>query len=158
MAKPMNKRQKMGIKYRPERLFSTISEVSELLNVPKHSLRNWEKQIEEFAPMRNGNRRYYRYQDVLMAQFIASRIKLKGYTLNAVQIEIRNLGAKKILHQAGMDVGKITGLNLKQAGLDSEDQEQLAAAALYQHMKELRRKVIKAKEVLAKNPNGAKKT
>ena len=43
----------------------TISEVAEILDVPKHVLRFWESKFSQINPMkRGGGRRYYRPSDI----------------------------------------------------------------------------------------------
>jgi transposase-like protein len=49
--------------------FRTISEVAEQLDVPQHVLRFWETRFSQIRPMkRGGGRRYYRPEDVDLAQ------------------------------------------------------------------------------------------
>lgn len=47
--------------------FRNISEVSSLLDVPTHVLRFWETRFNQLKPIkRNGGRRYYRPEDIVL--------------------------------------------------------------------------------------------
>jgi DNA-binding transcriptional MerR regulator len=51
----------------PDRVYFTIGEASRLCGVKPHVLRYWEQEFEQLKPdKRRGNRRYYRYQDLIM--------------------------------------------------------------------------------------------
>jgi len=78
--------------------FRTISEVAELLDVPKHVLRFWEGKFPHIKPMkRGGGRRYYRPADVELLQGIRALLHNEGYTIKGVQ---------KILREQGVDAVK----------------------------------------------------
>ena len=66
--------------------FRTISEVTELLNVPQHVLRFWESKFTQIKPMkRGGRRRYYRPEDLLVLERIRDLLYTDGYTIKGVQ-------------------------------------------------------------------------
>jgi DNA-binding transcriptional MerR regulator len=66
--------------------FRTISEVSEMLDVPAHVLRFWESKFNELSPLkRNGGRRYYRPDDVELLVKIRDLLYRDGYTIKGVQ-------------------------------------------------------------------------
>ena len=66
--------------------FKTISEVSEMLDVPQHVLRFWESKFPQIKPMkRNGGRRYYRPQDVATLVTIKQLLYKEGYTIKGAR-------------------------------------------------------------------------
>ena len=59
----------------------TISEASEMLDVPQHVLRFWETKFSQIKPLkRNGGRRFYRPQDIDILQQIKHLLYSQGYT------------------------------------------------------------------------------
>jgi len=66
--------------------FRTISEVSDLLDVPQHVLRFWETKFPQVAPMkRAGNRRYYDPAHIDLLGRIRDLLYVEGYTTKGVQ-------------------------------------------------------------------------
>ena len=66
--------------------YKTISEVSELLDVPSHVLRFWESKFSQVKPMkRGGGRRYYRQDDIDALQHIRALLYDQGYTIKGAQ-------------------------------------------------------------------------
>jgi DNA-binding transcriptional MerR regulator len=64
----------------------TISEASELLDVPQHVLRFWETKFAQIKPLkRNGGRRFYRPQDLDVLQQIKHLLYNQGYTIKGAK-------------------------------------------------------------------------
>ncbi len=64
----------------------TISEASELLDVPQHVLRFWETKFSQIKPLkRNGGRRFYRPQDLDILQQIKHLLYNQGYTIKGAK-------------------------------------------------------------------------
>jgi DNA-binding transcriptional MerR regulator len=64
----------------------TISEASELLDVPQHVLRFWETKFTQIKPLkRNGGRRFYRPQDLDILQQIKHLLYSQGYTIKGAK-------------------------------------------------------------------------
>ncbi|MFM9890225.1 MAG: MerR family transcriptional regulator [Rickettsiales bacterium] len=64
----------------------TISEASELLDVPQHVLRFWETKFPQIKPLkRNGGRRFYRPQDLDVLQQIKHLLYAQGYTIKGAK-------------------------------------------------------------------------
>lgn len=60
----------------------TISEASEMLDVPQHVLRFWETKFAQIKPLkRNGGRRFYRPEDIAVLQQIKHLLYKQGYTI-----------------------------------------------------------------------------
>ena len=66
--------------------FRTISEVATELNLPQHVLRFWETKFLQINPTkREGKRRYYRPEDIMLLRQIRSLLYDDGYTIKGVQ-------------------------------------------------------------------------
>lgn len=64
----------------------TISEASEILDVPQHVLRFWETKFAQIKPLkRNGGRRFYRPQDIDVLQQIKHLLYNQGYTIKGAK-------------------------------------------------------------------------
>lgn len=75
--------------------FRTISEVSDILDVPQHVLRFWEGKFAQIKPMkRGGNRRYYRPEDLELLRAISHLLYTDGYTIKGVQKLLRENGVR----------------------------------------------------------------
>ena len=70
----------------PDKLYFTISEVSELCDVKAYVLRYWEQEFPHLSPVkRRGNRRYYQRQDVILIRQIRSLLYDQGYTIGGAR-------------------------------------------------------------------------
>lgn len=66
--------------------FRNISEVSTMLDVPTHVLRFWETRFTQLKPIkRNGGRRYYRPEDIVLLKKIQDLLYQEGYTIKGAQ-------------------------------------------------------------------------
>lgn len=75
----------------------TISEASEMLDVPAHVLRFWETKFPQIKPLkRNGGRRFYRPEDVEILQQVKHLLYRQGFTIK---------GAKKAIDEFARIVG-----------------------------------------------------
>ncbi|MCC6720822.1 MAG: MerR family transcriptional regulator [Bacteroidia bacterium] len=74
-----------------DKLFYSISEVSEMLNVNPSLIRFWEKEFDIIKPQKNrkGNRQFTK-QDIKSLKLIYFLTKDKGYTLNGAKEQIKN--------------------------------------------------------------------
>ena len=71
--------------------FRTISEVSRMLAVPTHVLRFWETKFSQLRPVKkNGGRRYYRPEDIVLLKAIQNLLHNEGYTIKGAQQVLRN--------------------------------------------------------------------
>ena len=78
--------------------FRTISEVSELLDVPSHVLRFWETKFHQVKPMkRGGGRRYYRPGDVDLIAGIKTLLQDEGLTVKGVQKVLKDQGVAHVV-------------------------------------------------------------
>lgn len=64
----------------------TISEASDMLDIPQHVLRFWETKFSQIKPLkRNGGRRFYRPQDLEVLQQIKHLLYNQGYTIKGAR-------------------------------------------------------------------------
>lgn len=83
----------------------TISEVSDILDVPQHVLRFWETKFNQIAPLkRNGGRRFYRPEDIEVLQQIKFLLYKQGYTIKGAKKAIEDYA--KIVRTTSAEVGK----------------------------------------------------
>ena len=69
-----------------EGAFLSIGEVSERVGVPTHVLRYWETRFTELKPLqRAGRRRYYRPEDVALAEQIHDLLHRRGFTVDGAR-------------------------------------------------------------------------
>ena len=69
-----------------------IGELAERIGVPTHVLRYWETRFPQLRPLqRSGRRRYYRAEDVALAERIHHLLHVQGFTVE---------GARKALSDA----------------------------------------------------------
>ena len=74
----------------PDRVYFTIGEASRLCCVKPHVLRYWEQEFEQLQPdKRRGNRRYYRYQDLIMIRRIRALVHQQGFTLSGAKLRVQ---------------------------------------------------------------------
>lgn len=78
--------------------FLTIGELSDSLGLPQHILRYWETRFPQLRPLqRAGKRRYYRPEDVALAQRINRLLNQEGYTIKGVQKLLSQRGAGPVM-------------------------------------------------------------
>lgn len=74
-----------------------IGELAVRIGVPTHVLRYWETRFPQLKPLqRSGRRRYYRAEDVELAERIHHLLHVQGFTVE---------GARKALSEAGAEPG-----------------------------------------------------
>lgn len=72
-----------------------IGELADRIGVPTHVLRYWETRFPQLKPLqRSGRRRYYRAEDVALAERIHHLLHVQGFTVE---------GARKALSGAGAE-------------------------------------------------------
>ena len=70
-----------------------------------HVLRYWEQEFDQLEPdKRRGNRRYYRYQDLIMIRRIRSLVHQQGFTLSGAKQRIQEEDTTR--HEASHDDSK----------------------------------------------------
>ncbi len=87
--------------------FRTISEASELLDVPQHVLRFWETKFSLLKPMKRGGRRYYRPEDLKLLSHIKALLYEEGYTIKGAQRHLRENRGSKVGEDAAQSSSKV---------------------------------------------------
>jgi DNA-binding transcriptional MerR regulator len=78
------------IRFKQERLFYSIQEVSELFGVKQSLLRYWEKQFPSIKPARtDGGSRHYRREDVEEIRLILHLVKERGMTIAGARQKLK---------------------------------------------------------------------
>lgn len=72
----------------PGKRYFTIGEVSELCRVKTHVLRYWEQEFRQLNPVRRGNRRYYRRDDVVLVRRIRSLLYDQRFTIDGARSQL----------------------------------------------------------------------
>lgn len=93
MVKIRNKRKKTEQKLPeiPNKLYFTISEVSELCALKAYVLRYWEQEFPQLRPVKHrGNRRYYQRHDVLLIRQIRKLLYEDGFTIEGARSQLSN--------------------------------------------------------------------
>lgn len=80
----------------PDKRYFTIGEAAALALSKPHILRYWEREIPRLARVsrRNGGRRYYTVDDVLLLRRIRSLLYDEGYTINGVSVILANANSR----------------------------------------------------------------
>jgi DNA-binding transcriptional MerR regulator len=70
-----------------------IGELANRIGVPTHILRYWETRFPELKPLqRSGRRRYYRAEDVALAERIHSLLHEQGFTVEGARKALAGQG------------------------------------------------------------------
>lgn len=79
-----------------EKLYYSISEVSELFDLNASTIRFWEKEFEMLSPTKNkkGNRLFTKKDIEYLAQ-IVELVKHKGFTIQGAKEQLKNRPASK---------------------------------------------------------------
>lgn len=68
-----------------------IGELADRIGVPTHVLRYWETRFPQLRPLqRSGRRRYYRAEDVALAERIHQLLHVQGFTVEGARKALSN--------------------------------------------------------------------
>jgi DNA-binding transcriptional MerR regulator len=98
----------------PDKLYFTISEVSELCKLKSYVLRYWEQEFSQLKPKRRGNRRYYQQQDILLVRQIKNLLYNQGFTIDGARTQLSKNDNKNTLVYHTKEFIKNTVSNLEQ--------------------------------------------
>lgn len=123
------------------RALKTISEVSEILELPQHVLRFWETKFPQIQPLkRRGGRRFYRPQDIELLKIIKTLLHEKGYTIKGAVAELNQAFKPRLELVKHVDTGSEPLLRGNRQ-LTEEDRQDLQA---------VRRELLEIRELLRK--------
>ena len=75
----------------PDKLYFTISEVSQLCALKAYVLRYWEQEFPQLRPIkRRGNRRFYQQKDILLVHQIRKLLYEDGFTIEGARLQLSN--------------------------------------------------------------------
>ena len=84
----------------PDKLFFTISEVSQITEVRPYILRYWEKQFKALKPVRSiGGQRAFRKKDVETVVLIKKLLYEDKFTISGAKLKLKDMKPKKPLPQ-----------------------------------------------------------
>lgn len=90
-----------------------IGELAERIGVPTHVLRYWETRFPQLRPLqRSGRRRYYRAEDVALAERIHHLLHVQGFTVEGARKALSDGSAKAAAPEVAAPVpgnGAISG-------------------------------------------------
>jgi DNA-binding transcriptional MerR regulator len=73
----------------PDKLYFTISEVSQLCSLKAYVLRYWEQEFPQLRPIkRRGNRRFYQQKDILLVHQIRKLLYEDGFTIEGARLQL----------------------------------------------------------------------
>lgn len=73
----------------PDKLYFTISEVSELCDLKAYVLRYWEQEFPQLKPVkRRGNRRFYQNKDIVLVRQIRRLLYEEGFTIEGARAQL----------------------------------------------------------------------
>jgi DNA-binding transcriptional MerR regulator len=105
-----------------EKLYYSISEVSEMFELNASTLRFWEKEFDVLKPTKNkkGNRLFTKKDIEHIAQ-IVDLVKQKGFTIQGAKEQLKHKSAKSISTNADV-IAKLQSIKAKLIALrDSEE-------------------------------------
>lgn len=72
------------------KLYYSVREVSEMVGVPEHTLRFWEKEMPALNPKKStGGARQYTKQDIELVRLIHHLVKEQGLTIKAARARLK---------------------------------------------------------------------
>ncbi len=74
------------------KVYYKIGEVSELVGVPPHVLRYWEKEFPQVRPRRLANHRLYRKEDIACLLKIKELLHTRGFTIKGAKAALKAEG------------------------------------------------------------------
>ena len=75
-----------------------IGELATRIGVPTHVLRYWETRFPQLKPLqRSGRRRYYRAEDVALAERIHHLLHVEGFTVEGARKALSGPGAAELV-------------------------------------------------------------
>lgn len=137
-----------ALKEKSPKAFRSISEASDILEVPQHVLRFWESKFGKLRPMkRAGGRRYYRPEDIALLHTIKELLYEQKYTIKGAQKLLSTKGIQPPLSDKAINAAGDTetskagnGINTPHtpSAKDSRDSQAALAALLRSAVNELK--------------------
>ena len=82
------------------KLYYNIREVAEMMQLPEHTLRFWEKEFPSLNPKKSsGGTRQYTQQDIDLIRLIHHLVKEQGLTIKAARLRLKTSKQKVVDRQ-----------------------------------------------------------
>ena len=82
------------------KLYYSIREVAEMMQLPEHTLRFWEKEFPALNPKKTaGGTRQYTQQDIDLVRLIHHLVKEQGLTIKAARTRLKTSRQEVVDHQ-----------------------------------------------------------
>lgn len=81
------------------KLYYSIREVAEMVEIPEHTLRFWEKQFPALNPKKSAGSRQYTLQDIEFVRLIHHLVKEQGLTIKAARERLKTSKRQVVAHQ-----------------------------------------------------------
>ena len=86
------------------KMYYTIREVAEMVGLPEHTLRFWEKEIPSLKPKKtSGGTRQYTEKDIELVRLIHHLVKDQGLTIKAARERLKVSKKQVVDHQEIVD-------------------------------------------------------
>lgn len=89
----------MTVKEETQKLYYSISEVSQMFEINASTIRFWEKEFEALKPTKNkkGNR-LFTQKDINYLQQIVELVKKQGFTIQGAKEQLKTKPIKKVVN------------------------------------------------------------
>lgn len=82
------------------KLYYSIREVAEMLQIPEYTLRFWEKEFDALKPKKASSKsRQYTEKDIEMVRLIHHLVKVQGLTIKAANARLKVSKQRVVDHQ-----------------------------------------------------------
>ena len=82
------------------KLYYSIREVADMMKLPEHTLRFWEKEFPALNPKKtSGGTRQYTQQDIDLVRLIHHLVKEQGLTIKAARTRLKTSRQEVVDHQ-----------------------------------------------------------
>lgn len=82
------------------KLYYSVREVAEMLQLPEHTLRFWEKEFPALNPKKTaGGARQYTKEDIELVRLIHHLVKEQGLTIKAARARLKTSKQEVVDHQ-----------------------------------------------------------
>ena len=81
------------------KLYYSIREVAEMVQIPEHTLRFWEKEFPALNPKKTAGTRQYTQQDIELVRLIHHLVKELGLTIKAARERLKTSRQQVVKHQ-----------------------------------------------------------
>lgn len=81
------------------KLYYSIREVAEMVQIPEYTLRFWEKEFPALQPKKTTGPRQYTQQDIELIRLIHHLVKEQGLTIKAARERLKTSKQRVVKHQ-----------------------------------------------------------